>query len=761
MAVPTALRKNKQQQLHFPRVLSAFYMVGIPEPVNVIPSKHFFRTSASPIMQPQSQQTRSPPTCPEPDSPPIPPPSLGFDQTRRQQQAKTQRPGCSSRPGSATAPGRLLSPFPFPVLREASVGVCGTRLFLRGPCEDDLYFGGEDRAAGVRSPVLVWLQLKILGRLQSGAWEPRSWDLAMRLSCGCLLVLFVQIPSFCLVGSQDDKDAAPSPRLGGRILPPKNTPGCPANCTCPSEETVECGGLDLHVFPSNISRAVQHLSLQNNQLRELPYDELAQLTSLKTLNLHNNHIISDGLPDEAFESLDSLQYIYLANNKLTVAPQILPSTVRIVDLAANLLTEVYPLTFGQKANLRSVYLHNNQLTNTGLPYDAFNGSDTVSTMILSSNQLSYLPQNLPPALVRLHLQNNCIARIPRGALSSHWKLRELYLQNNNLSNQGMDPATFSKLKSLEYLDLSNNNLTEIPAGFPPNIVILHLGKNRIGSLPRDSLSRVRGLQYLLLQNNRLTAAGVHPDAFLKLRHLHTLHLYNNRLERVPPGLPRRVRSLMILHNQITHIGLHDFANTYLLAELNLSYNRLYSAKIHRLAFRKLRRLENLDLSGNQLTLLPAGLPPSLEVLKLHKNQLNSLSPELLANLAGLKELHLAHNRLRIGSITPGTWQELQGLKLLDLSNNELSYIPPDLPESLEYLYLQHNRIAVIGAEAFHTIPDIRAIVLRSNRLLAASVSDQAFAALKQLEVVDTTGNPEPISIKMPRAGRWLRSHPGP
>ncbi|XP_042700347.2 podocan-like protein 1 isoform X9 [Chrysemys picta bellii] len=708
MAVPTALRKNKQQQLRFPRVLSAFYMVGIPEPVNVIPSKHFFRTSASPIMQPQSQQTRSPPTCPEPDSPPIPPPSLGFDQTRRQQQAKTQRPGCSSRPGSATAPGRLLSPFPFPVLREASVGVCGTRLFLRGPCEDDLYFGGEDRAAGVRSPVLVWLQLKILGRLQSGAWEPRSWDLAMRLSCGCLLVLFVQIPSFCLVGSQDDKDAAPSPRLGGGALPPKNTPGCPANCTCPSEETVECGGLDLHVFPSNVSRAVQHLSLQ-----------------------------------------------------LTVAPQILPSTVRIVDLAANLLTEVYPLTFGQKANLRSVYLHNNQLTNTGLPYDAFNGSDTVSTMILSSNQLSYLPQNLPPALVRLHLQNNHISRIPRGALSSHWKLRELYLQNNNLSNQGMDPATFSKLKSLEYLDLSNNNLTEIPAGFPPNIVILHLGKNRIGSLPRDSLSRVRGLQYLLLQNNRLTAAGVHPDAFLKLRHLHTLHLYNNRLERVPPGLPRRVRSLMILHNQITHIGLHDFANTYLLAELNLSYNRLYSAKIHRLAFRKLRRLENLDLSGNQLTLLPAGLPPSLEVLKLHKNQLNSLSPELLANLAGLKELHLAHNRLRIGSITPGTWQELQGLKLLDLSNNELSYIPPDLPESLEYLYLQHNRIAVIGAEAFHTIPDIRAIVLRSNRLLAASVSDQAFAALKQLEVVDTTGNPEPISIKMPRAGRWLRSHPGP
>ncbi|XP_075773271.1 podocan-like protein 1 isoform X2 [Pelodiscus sinensis] len=549
--------------------------------------------------------------------------------------------------------------------------------------------------------------------------------------------------------------------LAGGGLPPRDAPGCPANCTCPSEETVECGGLDLHVFPSNISSAVQHLSLQNNRLRELPCRELAQLTSLKTLNLHNNHLVSAGLPDEAFESLESLQYIYLANNKLTVAPQTLPSTVRIVDLAANLLTAVYPLTFGQKPNLRSVYLHNNQLSNAGLPYNAFNGSDAVSTMILSSNQLSYLPQNLPPALVRLHLQNNRISRIPRGALSSQGKLRELYLQNNNLSNQGLDPSTFSKLKSLEYLDLSNNNLSEIPASFPPSIVILHLGKNHIGALPRDSLSRARGLQYLLLQNNHLTAAGVHPEAFLKLRSLHTLHLYNNRLERVPPALPRRVRSLMLLHNRIAHVGLHDFAGTYLLAELNLSYNRLYSARIHRLAFRKLRRLQSLDLAGNLLTLLPAGLPASLEVLRLPQNQINSLSPELLANLTGLKELHLAHNRLRVGSITPGTWQELQGLKLLDLSHNELSYVPPDLPESLEYLYLQHNRIAVIEAGAFRTVPDIRAIILRSNRLLAASVSPTAFAALEQLEVVDTTGNPEPISVPMPRARQWLSAPAGP
>lgn len=56
------------------------------------------------------------------------------------------------------------------------------------------------------------------------------------------------------------------------------------------------------------------------------------------------------------------------------------------------------------APLRSVYLHNNQLSNAGLPPDAFRGSDAIATLSLSSNRLSYLPPSLPASLERLHLQ---------------------------------------------------------------------------------------------------------------------------------------------------------------------------------------------------------------------------------------------------------------------------------------------------------------------------------------------------------------------
>ncbi|KAM9098469.1 podocan-like protein 1 isoform 5-T5 [Sarcophilus harrisii] len=473
-------------------------------------------------------------------------------------------------------------------------------------------------------------------------------------------------------------------------------------------------------------------------------------------------------PTISFKALQTSHLIFTTLWKLTVAPQFLPHSLRIADLAANQLMEIYPLTFGEKPELRSVYLHDNQLTNTGLPFDAFHGSEAVTTLILSSNQLSYLPPSLPSSLVRLHLQNNQIAKVPRGALGRQSQLRELYLQHNRLSDAGLDATTFSlqcriflalsKLKSLEYLDLSNNRLGEVPEGLPSSLVILHLGRNQIHHVPAGRLSGARGLQYLLLQHNPLGPVGLEPAAFQGLRGLHTLHLYANGLEEVPPGLPRHLRALMLPHNRISKLGPQALVATPFLVDLNLAHNRLTSAHLHHLAFCHLGHLQTLDLAGNRLTLLPQGLPGSLQVLRLPRNQVNSLDPEPMTNLSMLQELHLGHNRLRVGSIMPGTWQEVPSLKLLDLSHNELSFVPPDLPEALEFLYLQGNRIGSVGAQAFLSTPHLRALVLRSNQLLMTSISPEAFLNLLHLEVVDTSGNPEPVIVKMPRRPRRPQAH---
>lgn len=51
-------------------------------------------------------------------------------------------------------------------------------------------------------------------------------------------------------------------------------------------------------------------------------------------------------------------------------------------------------------------------------------------------------------------------------------------------------------------------------------------------------------------------------------------------------------------------------------------------------------------------------------------------------------------------------------QILDMAGNQLTAIPSDLPESLEYLYLQNNKITTVPEDAFDSTPNIKGIYLR-------------------------------------------------
>lgn len=138
-------------------------------------------------------------------------------------------------------------------------------------------------------------------------------------------------------------------------------------------------------------------------------------------------------------------------------------------------------------------------------------------------------------------------------------------------------------------------------------------------------------------------------------------MYNNLLERVPRGLPRRAKTLMLLHNSITEIGRNDLSLLYTLEELNLSYNKLTSPKVHREAFRKLRVLGTLDLSGNSLQIIPLGLPRSLKTLEMKNNQLDTIPDGALTGMKKLQKLVLSNNQLNLNSVYQGAWMELSAL----------------------------------------------------------------------------------------------------
>lgn len=82
---------------------------------------------------------------------------------------------------------------------------------------------------------------------------------------------------------------------------------------------------------------------------------------------------------------------------------------------------------------RSVYLHNNKLTDAGLPESMFNGSDNLEILIMSSNFLRYVPKGLPTALYRLHLK----VRPLRSSLNEEFTQKQLFghvVRNHLLSS---------------------------------------------------------------------------------------------------------------------------------------------------------------------------------------------------------------------------------------------------------------------------------------------------------------------------------------
>lgn len=51
-------------------------------------------------------------------------------------------------------------------------------------------------------------------------------------------------------------------------------------------------------------------------------------------------------------------------------------------------------------------------------------------------------------------------------------------------------------------------------------------------------------------------------------------------------------------------------------------------------------------------------------------------------------------------------------QLLDIAGNQLTEIPSGLPESLQYLYLQNNKISAVPADAFQSTPNLKGVFLR-------------------------------------------------
>ena len=255
-----------------------------------------------------------------------------------------------------------------------------------------------------------------------------------------------------------------------------------------------------------------------------------------------------------------------------------------------------------------------------------------------------------------------------------------------------------------------------------------------------------------------------PDGELcNLPRLRILNVTGNEINSLSQlGLNQCMERLQVLdlsHNEISELKRDEVKSDSLL-ELILSSN--YISAVHEEALSGLRRLELVDLSGNQLTRLPRRLfeaTGDLIVLSLANNSLthldssvferlqkleildlsgNELTAESLhfASLRSLLELGLSRNRiagrvssdkafprsleaLRIDNNMAGELKglhQLMNLKELDASGNRMASVPETLPSSLTHLHLSGNRIQEVTADSLSNASNVLVMDLSDNQV---------------------------------------------
>lgn len=220
-----------------------------------------------------------------------------------------------------------------------------------------------------------------------------------------------------------------------------------------------------------------------------------------------------------------------------------------------------------------------QFTNiTSISKEHLNAIPMLQGLHLYSNHLHSLPSHLlrgVPHLSTLDLTGNKLSDLPADVFS-HAPLQSLVLKNNLIKKA--DAEWFSDNSSLTWLDLSENQLTEIPSTLLqklPHLENLDLSNNRLERIPANSLNPLTKLERLSLQNNKLNMLDA--SVFQSMHSLTHLFLTQNTLNKLPQNLFQELtllRHLNLDENQLSHIppGLLDHLRSLDADGLDLTVN---------------------------------------------------------------------------------------------------------------------------------------------------------------------------------------------
>lgn len=379
--------------------------------------------------------------------------------------------------------------------------------------------------------------------------------------------------------------------------------------------------IDLSLF--NRFDRLMVLNLSYNTIKYVS-NEFGRLDNLIELNLSFNLIQS--LSKRIFEELPNLKKLYLFNNKLyNVHSDLFKNLTQLeeLDLSNNTLQEFHSKTLKNLSNLQSLNLSNN-------PLEEFDSKILENQSNLQSLNLSF----------------NSLTKLDSNLFNQKDKLEKIILNDNKLTSIDF---LFDEVVYIRILNLSNNKLSTIDNNTfdnNSNLTELNLSKNQIKKLDGVVFKRLINLTSVDLSENLIDSIDV--KEIQKLKKLSNLNLNGNRLRSFDFSILNSLKNLNILRlnkNLIYNISMDSISNSNLV-KLYLNNN-----KINRIdgTFSGLVKMEEIDLSKNQIDSLPSNIFENLNQLRivnLRDNKIKSLDQNVFKDQPKIEEIDLGSNQLR-------------------------------------------------------------------------------------------------------------------